>query len=225
MRKRAASSTTYSSERMRQRRSDVLSATRALIARHGIDNFTVKMIADEAATTPTTVFNIWGGKEAIIRQAIVETFHANLFNERSDKPESVAELLAYIDWTWEQILALGPYVSSVASFFFGREDKGEIRKTLKAECDAPYLHYMKHVSQGGLLKPGTDISVIVDLITSQIFAYMHAWSIGEIDDARLRLTLHLAVLGNLHHVIEGELGREVRGLQDDQFTQLFVRRD
>lgn len=206
----APSSTKYSSARMQQRRADVLAATRKLISQHGLDNFTVKMIAEEASTTTTTIFNIWGDKEAIIRQAISEVFHLNLFNERSDKPETVPELIAYADWTWEQILALGPYISAVASYFFGREDKGGIRATLKAECDAPYRHFIDHISESGALRQGKNVTLLVDCISSQIFAAMHAWSIAEIDDAMLRFRLHLAVLCNLHHAVDGPIGDDLK---------------
>ncbi len=194
---------------MQQRRADVLAGTRKLISLHGLDNFTVKMIAEEAATTTTTIFNIWGDKEAIIRQAISEVFHLNLFNERSDKPETVSELIAYVDWTWEQILALGPYIAAVASYFFGREDKRGIRATLKAEGEAPYRHFIDHACRIGALRQGIDLVALADCITSQIFASMHAWSIDEIDDATLRLRLHLAVFAHLPHVIGGPIGKEI----------------
>lgn len=214
----APSRTTYSSARMQRRRADVLAATRKLISRHGLDNFTVKMIAREAATTTTTIFNIWGDKEAIIRQAISEVFHFNLFSERSDKPETVAELIAYIDWTWEQILALGPYISAVASYFFGREDRGDIRATLKAEGEAPYRHFIDHASGLGALRPGSNIALLGDCIISQIFAAMHAWSIREIDDGTLRLRLHLAVFAHLPQVISGPLGTAIARHYDALFS-------
>ncbi len=213
----APSGTRYSSAKMQQRRADVLAATRKLISLHGIDNFTVKMIAEEASTTTTTIFNIWGDKEAIIRQAISEVFHLNLFNERSDKPETAAELIAYADWTLEQILALGPYISAVASYFFGREDRGSIRETLKAEAEAPYRHFIEYVAGIGALRQGTNVAVLADCITSQIFASMHAWSIGEIDEATLRLRVHLAVFALLPRVITGTIGKEISNHYDSLF--------
>jgi AcrR family transcriptional regulator len=202
--------TRYSSARMQKRRADVLVATRKLISQQGLDGFTVKMIANEAATTTTTIFNIWGDKAAIIRQAISEVFHLDLFSERSDKPDTVSDLIAYADWTWEQILALGPYyISAIASYFFGREEKGGVRETLKSECDAPYRHFIEHVARIGDLKQSTKTTFLVDCITSQIFASMHAWSIGGIDAPTLRLRLHLAVFSNLPRVIEGATGKEI----------------
>ncbi|MDR7101090.1 TetR/AcrR family transcriptional regulator [Croceicoccus sp. BE223] len=193
----------YASQRMQDRRRKVLAATRAVIAEAGLDGFTMRQIADRAGVATATLFNNFQSREALVSQAVLDTFVVARETGATDEPESFEALDAYVRWTAGEIIALGRYVDAVVAAYFSRAAPNPIREILKHEAEAPYIHFLRWLEGERMLRPATDIALAAHTISSHVFAQMHAWSIGEIADADLSDTL----VAGVSSIVRGQLAR------------------
>ncbi len=191
----------YASKRMQDRRRKVLAATRAVIAELGLDGFTMRQIADRAGVATATLFNNFHSREALVSQAVLDTFVVARDDGTTDRPESFEALEAYVRWTAREIIALGRYVDAVVAAYFSRAVPNPIREILRHEAEAPYIHFLHWLDDRRALRPATDIGFVAHTISSHVFAQMHAWSIGEIADRDLSGVLVEGVMS----IVRGQL--------------------
>jgi len=194
----------YASKRMQDRRRKVLATTRAVIAERGLDGFTMRQIADRAGVATATLFNNFQSREALVSQAVLDTFVVAREDGTTDKPESFEALEAYVRWTAREIIGLGRYVDAVVAAYFSRAVPNPIRDILRHEAEAPYLHFLGWLAREHMLLPETEIGFAAHTISSHVFSQMHAWSIGEIADRDLSPTLLKGVMS----IVRGHLTRD-----------------
>ena len=136
---RVSARSNYSSNTMRQRRHNVMRAARAMISEHGLDGFTMKQLAVSAEVSPATLFNIYGTKENLIGEAVLDAFNSLATDDVSNQPKTYDELLAYIDWVTNAIIGLPDYVPVVTSTYFSRQEDQPVRDLLRSATADPYL--------------------------------------------------------------------------------------
>ena len=70
-------------QRTPELRDHVLRVAVAMLARHGVAAFTTRRVAEEAATSPPAVYELFGDKSGLVREIFFEGFR--LLRRRFDR--------------------------------------------------------------------------------------------------------------------------------------------
>lgn len=186
----------YQSKAMQGRRDTVLRVARELIASQDIDGFTMKQLAKVAGVSTATLFNIYGSRDKLVNEAVLDAFHSSMGEEVSNFPETIAALDCYIDWTCDQIVALGNYIAVIAKIYFSQELENEARAILLRETTLPYAYFIG-AHRGSLLAKEVDSQEFAELVANQIFAHMNDWAAGRIDEAAMRRLIRVSIFATL----------------------------
>ena len=211
---RVSARSNYSSNTMRRRRQNVMQAAREMIAEHGLDGFTMKQLAARAEVSPATLFNIYGTKENLIGEAVLDAFNSLATDDVSNEPKTFDELLAYIDWVTTAIVGLPDYVPVVTSTYFSRQEDQPVRDLLRNATADPYLSYLKAAIARGQVRDGTNVKMLAEAIAHQTFAHMHDWILGRTTDEDLCNRIELAVMMIIAPALQGEDATRMRAHLD-----------
>jgi AcrR family transcriptional regulator len=196
------------SPRQFERRRKILTAAQRMLARHGYDGVSMRMIAEEAGVAERTLFNIHAGKAALIAASA---------RERSD--DIIGEA-----WDIAPDPGTGFLMTMCATLTrYTLEDPDMARSyapVLIQHADLIGLHevYRDYVGRslrflaesGGL--PARIPQVLPLLFSMNIVATIEHWASGTIASEHLELHMQLAVAHILLPHAEGELSDWARKL-------------
>jgi AcrR family transcriptional regulator len=192
----------YFSRTMGQRRQKILRTARKLIGEHGIDGFAMKELALAAGVSSATLFNIYGNRENLVSQAVLDAFNTSVGKGISSTPETIEELIHYLEWTHEEIIKLGNYIPVIVNSYFSSAGENRIREILLREASAPYIHFLRKHADSEIVRNTETLAEFGEMISNQIFSFMRSWAAGEIDSAQLGRKLRIAVFTLVIPVVE-----------------------
>ncbi|MBS7670836.1 TetR/AcrR family transcriptional regulator [Croceicoccus gelatinilyticus] len=191
--------------RQRERRARILSTTYSLLAEHGYDGVSMKMIAKSAKVAERTLFNIYSSKDLLIATSARERSDGIMLSiaDNADGGElgyfySLADTLAY------ETLAAPALARGLATVLVRYPDLvglGEIYERHVGEV-------LKEFAERGRIGPEV-VSIICNLFAMRIVSLITLWSGGMIGDDALNPQMRLAVCQVLAPHLDGDLQAEV----------------
>ena len=123
--------------RREQTRAKILKAARTVIAGHGMDDTTIRKIADEAGVSPTLVMQYFGTKGALVQEVFLDSNSILLefFKNSVDDAQNFMELtMSAIDALLERDLRYPSVTRQVMAFTWswGPNEEKKFRATLQA---------------------------------------------------------------------------------------------
>lgn len=188
--------------RQRERRARILDATYALLAEHGYDAVSMKMIAAAAGVAERTLFNIYATRDALI---------ATSARERTEE---------IIDEAWSAAAdhGIGFFLSLSETLSRRTLEAPEVARALAPvlvqHADLVGLHavYERYVGRAldelahrDALDPA-EVPVLTALIAMRMVAAVTLWAANVIADAELEAQMRLAVCQVLLPHGRGDLG-------------------
>jgi AcrR family transcriptional regulator len=184
---------------MAERRRRILAAARAIVAARGYEALTMRELAQVSRVTVPTLYNLVGGKEAVLAAAVEEQtarFVARVERRRSAVP--AARLLAVIDACTRELLALPAYYRTLLRVLYAADAARPVRARVDAALGGELAAALDAIAAGGELAAWVDRRALLASLRTQLGANALAWAGGELDDARFRATAtHQACLGLL----------------------------
>jgi AcrR family transcriptional regulator len=172
---------------MAERRRRILAAARAIVAARGYEALTMRELASASRVTVPTLYNLVGGKEAVLAAAVEEQtarFLAAVERRRGASP--AARLLAVIDACTRELLALPAYYRTLLRVLYAADAARPVRERVDAALGAELAAALAEIAAAGNLAAWVDRRALLASLRTQLGASALAWAGGEMGDARFR---------------------------------------
>jgi len=181
-------------EHMAERRARILAAARTLIADRGFEGLTMRELARASRVSVPTVYNLFGGKHAVLLAEPEETFAAVAGSLETVGGRGVVErAFAICETGNRELLAVPAYSRELVHVFLVAEETRPMRRAINER----YVELM-----AGVLADGQEAGELVRWIDPTILArrmfahYVHAmieWAGGELGDDEFRAATELGM--------------------------------
>jgi AcrR family transcriptional regulator len=192
-----------------ERRARILVEARKLIARRGVAGLTLRTLAAASKVSVPTVYNLIGGKQAVLQALLQDTFTRVAARLDAARAGGLVErALALCEAGWRELLAEPSYFRGLVHSFVSDQSS-----PVRRETDARNVELMTGVLMAaqadGELEPWVDPGALAATLYAMWLVTMLGWAGGEITDEALPSTatygLSLVLLG----VARGEAARNL----------------
>jgi AcrR family transcriptional regulator len=203
---------------MAERRRRILATARQLVARRGYEALTMRELARQSRVTVPTLYNLIGGKEAVLAAAVEEQtarFLAGVERGRGASP--AARLLAVVDSCTRELLALPAYYRTLLRLLYTAEAAGAVRARVDRALGDALAGALEEIAAARELAPWAEPRTLLRSLRRQLGASALAWAAGELSDtafpAAARHQTCLTLLGVTRGRSRAALERAARGAQ------------
>ncbi|MBY8824352.1 TetR/AcrR family transcriptional regulator [Sphingomonas colocasiae] len=202
---------TNSSPAMFERRRRILREARRMIGEGRMDDFNIRELCRRAEVSSRTVYNAFGGKEAVIALAIrdyFEAFHQSMtFVSDEDSFDGALERVMAATL---RNLQIPNYLRAVTALYFSPTLDPQIRRVLLDIGRRQWFAWLRQVRSRRQLERGIDPEqMAVDLSDLQ-FAKVHQWGLGALAEDQLVDVTACSVLTHVAGATRGEARASVR---------------
>jgi AcrR family transcriptional regulator len=201
-----------------ERRGRILAAARRLIAARGYDGLTMRELARESRVSVPTLYNLFGGKRALLLGELEETFTAVAAAVEHARGTSFVErALAACEAGNRDLLAVPRYTRELVHLFLVSEETRAIRQATADRYIAMMVAILADAQAAG------DVAAWVEpaVLSRRMFAHyehtMIQWAQEELDAEGFRAATQFGMCVMLRAVARGgaarELERRLRTLQ------------
>lgn len=170
------------STRQAARRAEILSVARRLIAERGSDATTMKLVAEESGVAEKTLYNIYGGKAALVAAATQDRTDLVFAAARQASDARGWPALKRIA---DEIAAVSIRQPEIARALVPLLFQPDNDSRLKIVYDRHVLPELESMARAGDLVANAPTSVLSDLIRRSFVAAVHGWAGGLIADDAL----------------------------------------
>jgi AcrR family transcriptional regulator len=205
-------------EHKAERRARILAAARSLIAERGYDGLTMRELARASRVSVPTLYNLFGGKQALILGELESTFAAVVASIATVRTGGVVDrALATCDAGNADLLAVPRFSRELIMRFLTAIETSDVRRATAER----FAELMADLLRGG--QKAGEIAAWIDplVLSRRMFAHyqlaMIEWARGELDDDAFRKATRFGMCVMLLGVACGEAQRrltaEIRKLQ------------
>lgn len=202
---------THSSPAMFERRRRILREARRMIGTGRMEDFNIRELCRRAEVSSRTVYNAFGGKEAVIALAIKDYFEAFqrsmtfVASEESFEGAFERAMAATL-----RNLQIPNYLNAVTALYFSPTLDPQIRSVLLGIGRQQWLAWLRHVRSRRQLERGVDPGQLAVDLSDLQFAKVHQWGLGELAGERLVEVTARSVLTHVAGATRGEARAAVR---------------
>ena len=157
---------------MAERRQRILAAARAIVAARGYEALTMRELAQASRVTVPTLYNLIGGKEAVLFAAVEEQtarFVARI-ERGSGRPAA-------------QLLALPAYYRTLLHLLYTADGAARVRRSVDRALAGELLHALGAIAEAGELAPWADPRALLRTLRAHLGATALEWASGALPDA------------------------------------------
>lgn len=203
-----------------ERRRRILAAARKIIGKHGYDGLTMRDLAVASRVSVPTLYNLFGGKVAILAEEMQETFASIARTPMSSlHADFVDRVFAVYDAGFHEMLGKPGYYREVVRVFLTERETDALRRSVELRYIEAMADNLRAAQTTGELADWVD----AELLSAQLFFhYMMSflgWAKGDLDDDRVRSVAHYGLCMLLLGVVRGDSVRRLeKRLRDLQKT-------
>ena len=201
---------------MAERREGILAAAREIIGELGYEGLTMRDLARASRVTVPTIYNLVGGKEAVLFAAVeeqTERFVAGV--EQVDDAAPATRVLSVVDACTRELLRLPRYDRSRRRLLFASDAAAPARDAVGRALAAQLAQGVRDLRDSGELVAWADPETLVDQLGAQLAFASMRWAAGELDREGLRAASAYGVCLALMSVTEGRSRREFERVARD----------
>jgi AcrR family transcriptional regulator len=214
---------------MEERRQRILAAAREIIAGRGYEALTMRELARASRVTVPTLYNLIGGKQAVLAAAVEE--QTARFVERIERrggASPAAQLLSVIDACVAELLRLPAYYRTLLHLLYGSDAAAGVRATVDRALGAELAFALSALARAGELADWVDERALLLSLRSQLGASALRWAGGGLADHAFRASASyqacLTLLGVTTGRSHAALARAARAAQPHVGTTTRRRR-
>ena len=209
---------------MAERRQRILAAARAIVAARGYEALTMRELAQKSRVTVPTLYNLIGGKEAVLAAAVEEqTARFLAAIERRAGASPAGRLLAVIDACTRELLGLPAYYRTLLHLLYTAEAAGPVRARVDLALGGELAEALRAIGEAGELAAWADERALLRSLRSQLGACALQWAGGELADAAFPPSAiyqaSLTLLGVTTGRSRAELERAAREAQEPRLVR------
>lgn len=211
-------------EQMAERRARILAAARRLIAARGYDRLTMRDLAQASRVSVPTLYNLFGGKRALLLGELEETF-AGVFAsvQRAGGTSFVERAVAGCEAANQDILSVPRYSRQLVHLFLVSEETRSMRREIADRYIALMAETLRGGQTAGELAPWVDPEAVATRMYAHYVQAMIEWALGDLDADEFRTAtlfgMCLILLGLARGRAARDLERRVRELQPTARTR------
>jgi AcrR family transcriptional regulator len=205
-------------EHKAERRARILAAARGLIAERGYEGLTMRDLARASRVSVPTLYNLFGGKQALLLGELESTFSAVAAGiERARAGTVFDRALATCDAGNAELLAVPRYSRELILLFLTSPDTASLRRATTER----YVELMAEILDAGRQAGEIEAWLEPLVLARRMFAHyqltMIEWARGEMDADAFRAATRYGMCAMLLGVARGRarsrLAAELRKLQ------------
>ncbi len=196
-----------------ERRTRILAAARRLIARRGVERLTLRELAAASQVSVPTVYNLIGGKHALLEALMQQTFvrvSEKLMSSRASGLVDRALALGHAGWS--EMLAEPAYFRELVNAFLCSDGTHALRQ----EVDQAHISLMTGVLTAaqaeGELADWVDAPALSAALYAQYMSSVLRWAAGELDGESFPATAQFGMCLILLGLARGEAARKLARL-------------
>lgn len=166
---------------MAERRERILAAARETIGVRGYESLTMRDLARASRVTVPTIYNLIGGKEAVLLAAVAEQterFVAAIDQVDADTP--AARLLSVIDASSRELLRAPRYYRALVPLLFGSRAASRARNEVEGALAEQLDRGLADLSHAGNLADWADPGAVRDRLMAHMAFTSLQWAAGDL---------------------------------------------
>lgn len=175
-------------EQMAERRERILAAAREIIGDDGYEALTMRSLAGRARVTVPTIYNLVGGKEAVLFAAVQEQTQHFLAGIERAPQRPTTDLLAVTDACIRELLRLPRYYRSLLLLLFSAESAREVRDLVAVTLVDEFQRALEALSKSGGLAPWVEPPSVARRLAGHLTSVSLEWAAGDLDDEGFQST-------------------------------------
>jgi AcrR family transcriptional regulator len=164
-------------ERQRQRETSILAAARKELAENGYDGVTMEALAARAGVAKKTLYNLHGGKDALLIAAISEIVHGYRALCADDAP-GIPAMIASRRAASRQIVATPAYAEAMFRALAQAEPDHALVRILLRDAIADAVVHLEGARERGELLPDTNVAELAEQAVGQVWGLILLWQKG-----------------------------------------------
>jgi len=205
-------------EQKAERRARILAAARRLVAEHGFDGLTMRELARASRVSVPTLYNLFGGKHAILVGELEETFaRVDAVMRAARGAGFVERMLAACEAANADLLSEPRYARSQVHLMLTSPETAALRRDLSRRYVAMMTEALREAQTAGEIVDFVDPEAVAERCYAHYVATMVDWALGDLDDEEFRTATVLGpclmFLGIARGAAARRLERRLRELQ------------
>jgi TetR/AcrR family transcriptional repressor of mexJK operon len=205
-------------EYRRARRSQILVAARRMIVERGYEAVTIRDLASECGVSVPTLYNQFGGKDALLAEAIEEQFRESLHTEAFERAEPGLErLLTVIDQSARQLLESATYSQRLLAAFSAIRSTTALQQKVGEAFVEVLIAELSVMQKRRQLLPWVDLPRLAGQLVSANIGIVVQWSSALLASdelqAAMRYAMGLVLLGVLRGAARDRVAHMVEAAQ------------
>lgn len=205
-------------EHKAERRTRILAAARKLIAERGYEGLTMRDLAGASRVSVPTLYNLFGGKQALLLGELESTFAAVVAGIETVRTGNVVDrALATCDAGNADLLAVPKYSRELILLFLTSPETTPVRREAAERYAELMADLLRDGQKAGDIEPWVDPLVLSRRMFAHYQVTMIEWARGEIDAAAFRAATRFGMCVMLLGVARGRARRqltdEIRSVQ------------
>jgi AcrR family transcriptional regulator len=197
-------------EHKAERRKRILTAARGLIAERGYDGLTMRDLAEASRVSVPTLYNLFGGKQAILLGELESTFAAVVAGiEQARTGNVVDRALATCDAGNAELLTTPRYSRELILLFLTSSETAPLRRSSAEGYAQLMAELLRDGQKAGDVEPWVDPLVLSRRMFAHYQLAMIEWARGELDEDGFRIATRYGMCAMLLGVTRGKAQRQV----------------
>jgi len=210
---------------MASRRERILEAAREIIAERGFEGLTMRDLAVASHVTVPTVYNLIGGKDAVLFAAVEEQTERFVQAFEASRGESpVSEAIAVVEATVRELLSLPRYYRALLLLLFTSAAAATARRGVNQAMRAQFRHAIDGLDEAGLLSSWVEPEILAERMTGQLNMVALQWAAGGVGPDAFRAGSVLDASTTLLGVTREPAREELRGIAERAQRRALPRR-
>lgn len=170
------------------RRESIIAAARTLLARHGYDGVSMREVAAEAGVSPSTLYEIYESKDALILQSVRSFFEVMGFEEES-VPAGIDRLVLRLNAIANFFETANKQGEGISRLLFQDQNNEAATEVLLRNAVAARQRSIEEMIEAGQLDAVADIELLARMMVSITWGAVLFYQRGEIDIGSLATEL------------------------------------
>lgn len=170
------------------RRASIIEAVRTLLARHGYDGVSMREVAAEAGVSPSTLYEIYESKDALILQSVRSFFEDMGFEEES-VPAGLDRLVLRLNAIANFFETANKQGEGISRLLFQDQTNEAATEVLLSNAVAARQRSIEEMIEAGQLDKVADIELLARMMVSITWGAVLFYQRGEIDIGNLATEL------------------------------------
>jgi len=176
----------YKSNTIFERRRRILSEARKLISEAGFEGFSVRELCARAGIAQKTLYNAFGNKDNVIALAIRQ--YMSDFNDRTPlrfDPHTLEGRLERTIKVHSRNIQVRPYTTAIMAVYNSPSAERPVREAIRDISETSLRPFVEALTADGQLAPGVSAERFTYLLTTESYAILSDWCLGDLPDDQL----------------------------------------